>query len=336
MASNQILVTGSAGFVGSTVAERLAARGDRVLGLDCFDPYYSVAWKRRTAAAQRAQFGIETLETDVRDRDALRRLFESRRFDAVVHLAALAGIRASVARPERYVEVDLNGTQNVLDAARAGGCDHVVFASTSSVYGDAARAPFVEDDASDRPLQPYAAAKRGAEILGYAYHRLYGLRFTALRLFSVYGPRNRPDMMAYRIAESIERGTEIEVFDGGQGLWRDWTFVDDVADGFVRAVDVPLGYEIINLGRGEPIELRAFIEGLETVAGGRARVRSVPKPACDMQHTHADITKARVLLGYQPRTGIREGSAALWRWYRDHTLEGAASLAPARPTLSAA
>lgn len=296
--------------------ERLAQRGHHVVGLDSLNPALPTAEPKHTVVTRASiELGVHTHVEDIRDRAALERLFAQNRFDTVVHLAALAGIRDAVLNPRLYVEVDLNGTQNVLDAALAGGCGHVVFASTSSVYGDSAAVPFREDDAADRPRQPYAAAKRAAEILAHAYHHLHGLHVTVLRLFTVYGPRNRPDMMAFRLARSVMHGDVVELFNGGVGVQRDWTFVDDIVDGFVRAVERPLGYEIINLGRGEPVELRSFVSCLESVSGRQACVQPTAIPPADMRTTHADISKARLLLGYEPGVGLREGVERLWNWY---------------------
>jgi UDP-glucuronate 4-epimerase len=190
-----------------------------------------------------------------------------------------------------------------------------VFASTSSVYGDTRQIPFIETDTCDRPLQPYAAAKRAAEILGYAYHHLYGLNFTALRFFTVYGPNGRPDMMAYLVADSITKGMEIPLYEGGE-MYRDWTFVDDITNGVVAALERPLGYEIINLGRGEPVRLGDFVGVMESLAGNRAQLRPAPKLAADVVRTYADIGKARQLLGYNPQISVEEGVTRFWEWYQ--------------------
>ncbi len=280
-----ILVTGAAGFIGSHLAERLLRRGDEVIGLDNFNDYYDPARKRANERRLCAYPNFRMVEADVRDREALMRLFAAERIDAVAHLAAMAGVRDAIKLPDLYVNVDLNGTQNVLDAARAaGGVGNFVMASTSSVYGNTDRIPFVETDPCDRPLQPYAAAKRAAEILGYTYHYLFGQNFTVLRFFTVYGPNGRPDMMAYLLADSISKGREIPLYDGGE-MYRDWTFVDDTVSGIVAALDRPLGYEIINLGRGEPVllaRLRGDHGGVEraqgqprahAAAGGRLRAQ---------------------------------------------------------------
>jgi len=237
----KILVTGAAGFIGSNLAEKLAKRGDTVIGLDNFNEYYHPAKKRANAARLAAYPTFRLVEEDIRHRQAMFDLFAAEKFDAVAHLAAMAGVRNAVLHPDLYVQVNLNGTQNLMDAARAAGdVQNFVMASTSSVYGNTTQIPFVETDPCDRPLQPYAAAKRAAEMLGHAYHHLYGLNFTAVRFFTVYGPNGRPDMMAYLVAESVAKGTQIPLYDGGQ-MVRDWTYIDDITDGVVAALDTPLG-----------------------------------------------------------------------------------------------
>ncbi len=311
----KVLVTGAAGFIGSHLAEKLARRGDDVVGLDNFNEIvYPAAHKRQRAARLAACANVRLIEADIRERERMLALFREEQFDAVAHLAALAGVRNAVKYPALYVEVNLNGTQNLMDAAREGGVGNFVFASTSSVYGNTQVIPFVESDPCDRPLQPYAAAKRAAEILGHSYHHLFGLNFTVLRFFTVYGPYGRPDMMAYLLAESITRGREIPLYDGGQ-MYRDWTYVDDITDGVVRALDRPLGYEIINLGRGEPTLLSDFVRMIEALAGGKANLIPRPKMAADFTRNQADISKARALLGYNPQTPVQEGVRRFWEWY---------------------
>ncbi len=311
----KILVTGAAGFIGSHLAKKLAQRGDEVVGLDNFNEIvYPAAHKRQRAARLAAYTNIRLIEADIRERERMLALFRVERFDAVAHLAALAGVRNAVKYPALYVEVDLNGTQNLMDAARESGVGNFVFASTSSVYGNTQVIPFVESDPCDRPLQPYAAAKRAAEILGHSYHHLFGLNFTVLRFFTVYGPYGRPDMMAYLLAESITKGREIPLYDGGQ-MYRDWTYVDDITDGVVLALDKPLGYEIINLGRGEPTLLADFVGMIEALAGGKANLTPRPKMAADFTRNQADISKARALLGYNPQTRVQDGVRRFWEWY---------------------
>lgn len=311
----KVLVTGAAGFIGSHLAEKLAKRGDDVVGLDNFnDVVYPASHKRRGAARLAAYPNVRLVEMDIRDRDGMFALFTAEKFTAVAHLAALAGVRNAVKYPALYVEVDLNGTQHLMDAAVANEVSNFVFASTSSVYGNTQVIPFVESDPCDRPLQPYAAAKRAAEILGYSYHHLFGLNFTVLRFFTVYGPYGRPDMMAYLLAESVTKGVEIPLFDGGQ-MYRDWTFVNDITDGVVLALDKPLGYEIINLGRGEPTLLADFVRMIEELAGRKANVVSKPRLAADFVRNQADISKARALLGYNPQIPVQEGVRHFWEWY---------------------
>jgi UDP-glucuronate 4-epimerase len=312
----KVLVTGAAGFIGSNLAEKLAARGDEVVGLDNFNDYYDPQKKRHNAQRLAAYPNFKMMEMDIRDREHLFEVFEEEKFERVAHLAAMAGVRFAVQFPALYVEVDLNGTQNLMDAALAAGVvDNFVFASTSSVYGNTSQIPFVETDPCDRPLQPYAAAKRAAEILGYAYHYLYGLNFTVIRFFTVYGPNGRPDMMAYLLADSITKGKQIPLYEGGQ-MYRDWTYVDDITDGVVAALDRPLGYEIINLGRGEPTLLKDFVEMIESLAGKKANVINKPKLPADFIRNEADITKARRLLNYNPRVSVEEGVRRFWEWYQ--------------------
>ncbi|CUS02853.2 conserved protein of unknown function [Candidatus Promineifilum breve] len=311
-----ILVTGAAGFIGSHTAERLCRRGDTVIGLDNFNDYYDPARKRANEQRLNAYPNFRMVEADVRDRDALFALFAAEKIDAVAHLAAMAGVRDAMKLPALYVNVDLNGTQNVLDAARAAGnVGNFVFASTSSVYGNTTQIPFIETDPCDRPLQPYAAAKRAAEILGHSYHHLFGQNFTALRFFTVYGPHGRPDMMAYLLADSIVKGKEIPLYDNGQ-MYRDWTFIDDNVSGIVAALDRPLGYEIINLGRGEPVLLKDFVEMMEELSGRKANLVPTPRLAADFVRNVADISKARRLLDYQPSVPVIEGVRRFWEWYQ--------------------
>jgi len=310
----KVLVTGAAGFIGSHLAEKLAQRGDDVVGLDNFNDYYDPAKKRANEARLNAYPNFKMIEADIRDRERMFTIFKDEKFEAVGHLAAMAGVRNAVKFPDLYVEVDLNGTQHLMDAGRANDLGNFVMASTSSVYGNTTQIPFIETDPCDRPLQPYAAAKRASEILGHSYHHLFGFNFTALRFFTVYGPNGRPDMMAYLVAESVTKGIQIPLYEGGN-MWRDWTFVGDIADGVIAALDRPLGYEIINIGRGEPTLLKDFVEMIEKLAGNKANVIHKPKLAADFVRNQADISKARRLLNYNPQVSVPEGVKAFWDWY---------------------
>jgi UDP-glucuronate 4-epimerase len=314
MTNKRVLVTGGAGFIGSHTAEALLARGDQVVVLDNFNAYYDPARKRRNIEELRQAGGaFELVEGDLRDRALIAELVTTG-FDAIVHLAAMAGVRASVEDPWLYYDVNLTGTLNLLEAARSSGKPNFVFAGTSSAYGKTQVIPFIETDPSDRPLAPYPASKRAAELLGHSYHHLHGLDFTALRFFTVYGPRGRPDMMAYRVLDSVRLGQQIPLYNGGQ-MHRDWTYVSDIVSGILRAADRRVGYEIINLGRGEPILLADFVQSIEKLAGKPANLVSAPMMDADVAYTFADIEKARRLLGYEPTVGVAEGVQRFFDWY---------------------
>jgi UDP-glucuronate 4-epimerase len=313
----KILVTGAAGFIGSHLANKLCNCGNQVVGLDNFNDYYDPQIKYQNANRLKQHAHFTMIAADIRDRDYLFNLFQQEKFDAVAHLAAMAGVRNAVEQPDLYIAVDYNGTQNLMDAARDNGVGNFVFASTSSVYGNTEQIPFVETDPCDRPLQPYAAAKRAAEILGYTYHYLYGLNFTAIRFFTVYGPNGRPDMMAHLLADSIYKGKKVPLYNEGQ-MYRDWTYVDDIVNGVIAALERPFGYEIINLGRGEPVLLNDFVTLMERLAGRKANLVPQSKLAADVVRTYANISKARRLLDYNPQTSVPEGVAHFWRWYVDY------------------
>lgn len=317
MSARTVLLTGAAGFIGSHTAVALLRRGDRVVGLDNFNDYYDPARKRENVREIQeecpgADFVLK--DGDIRDRALLRELFEKEKFDAVVHLAAMAGVRASELAPHLYFDVNLTGTLNLLELSAEFGKPNFVFASTSSAYGNSSPSPFVETASADRPLAPYPASKRAAELLGHSYHHLHGLDFTALRFFTVYGPRGRPDMMAFKVMKSMLTGDVIPLYDAGR-LKRDWTFVDDIVRGVVAAVDRRLGYEIVNLGRGEPLLVSDFMAALEACAGRRANTVDTPMPKADVEATCADIGKAQRLLGYQPRVSVPEGVRLTYEWF---------------------
>lgn len=315
----KVLVTGAAGFIGSHLASGLLKRGDTVVGVDNFNDYYDPARKRANAAVLAQSERFTMAEADIRDRQRMLDLCETEEFDAIAHLAAMAGVRYAVDHPEIYGEVNVGGTINLLDGARKNRVPVFVFASTSSVYGDTELIPFVETDPCNQPLQPYAATKKAGEVLGYCYHHLHGLNFTAVRFFTVYGPSGRPDMMAYKVLDSIFTRNPIPLYNSGQ-MYRDWTYVEDTVAGIISALDRPLGYEIINLGRGEPVLLADFVALLEGLAEGKANLVPSPMMAADVKLTYADISKARRLLGYHPHISVEEGVSRFWEWYRDTVL----------------
>jgi UDP-glucuronate 4-epimerase len=313
----RVLVTGAAGFIGSNLSEALLRRGDDVAGLDNFNDYYAPARKRRNVAALSTHRRFTIYEADVRDEQAVTSIVGEGGFDAVAHLAAMANVRYSIPRAQLYTDINIRGTVNVLEAVREAGVPHVVFASTSSVYGRTEQLPFREDDPLGKPLAPYPASKIAGELMGYSYHNLFDITFTALRFFSVYGERGRPDMMPYIITDSIVRGKSFKLFDAGD-MYRDWTYIGDIVDGIIAALERPLGYERINLGRGQPVRMADFVELVEKLVGRRARMETPPAPASEPKTTYADITKAGRLLGYKPRITVEQGMARFWAWYQGH------------------
>ncbi len=308
------LVTGAAGFIGSHVAADLLARGDRVVVLDNFNDYYDPAIKRGNAARLRDYESCTLVEGDIRDASLVERVVAEQGIKRVAHLAALAGVRASVNQPRLYLDVNLIGTLNLLEAAKRAGSEQFVLASTSSVYGRTENLPFVETDTADRPLAAYPASKRAAEMLAHTYYNLAGLPVTALRFFNVYGPAGRPDMMPWRLLEATQTGAEIKLFNGGD-IHRDWTYIADTVAGVVAALDKPLGFEIINLGCGAPISLTDFVETIEALAGKAINTVSVQTPLSDPPITYCNNDKARELLGFAPSVSIREGLRRTWEWY---------------------
>jgi UDP-glucuronate 4-epimerase len=315
----KILVTGAAGFIGSHLVEALLRRGDQVIGLDNFNDYYDPGRKHANIAPAlgHAHFGF--YEADVRDAGRMEQIAADHHPDAIAHLAAMAGVRYSIGRAPLYTDVNIRGTVNLLEAARQQGVPHFVFASTSSVYGETGQIPFVETDPCNQPLAPYPATKKAGEVMGHAYCRLHDMSFTTVRFFSVYGPRGRPDMMPYMVMHRTVNGQPIELFDGGR-MRRDWTYVDDIVSGVVAALDRPLGYEIVNLGRGEPVWMTDFVEIIERLVGKAAIANSVPAPASEPKINFADVGRARRLLGYDPGMSVADGLAEMWRWYRQEII----------------
>lgn len=306
------LITGGAGFIGSRLGLRLLDQGESVIILDNFDPYYDPALKRANVAAMGEKAIV--VEGSLCDEPLVESLFEQYPIDRVAHLGALANVRYSVERGRQYADVNTSGTVTLLDAARKHQVKVFVIGSTSSVYGQTARIPFVEDDAATLPLAPYPASKRAAEMFGYSYHQLFGLNVNVVRFFNVYGPHGRPDMMPMKAIQAILRGETIQLFEGGE-LQRDWTYIDDIVSGVCLALDKPLGYEIFNLGFGAPITLNAFIRIYERLIGKQAVTVNVPTPRSEPPITYCDNSKARNLLGFAPKVDIETGLTRTWEWY---------------------
>ena len=310
----QVLVTGIAGFIGSHVAERLVARGDRVIGVDNFDPFYARSVKEINLAEIRDS--IELYEGDIVDPDLLERVFSTHPFDAVVHLAALAGVRPSLAEPWRYQHVNVTGTARLIDAMVKHRVKRLTFASSSSVYGDNTTLPFREDHRIDDPASPYAASKRAGELLLLTLHKAHDLNVSNLRYFTVYGPRQRPEMAIAKFCNAVERGEEVTMFGDGSSS-RDYTFIDDIADGTVLALDkAPDGYQTYNLGNTTPISLSALIDKIGEAVGKKPNVKQLPLQTGDVAHTLADVSAAKAALGYAPTTPIEEGLRKYVNWMR--------------------
>jgi UDP-glucuronate 4-epimerase len=310
------IVTGGAGFIGSTLVDRLLAEGREVIAIDNFDPYYAASRKRSNLAGALRSPRFRLAELDIRDGDAVRRLVLEARPEAIAHLAARAGVRPSIDDPSSYAEVNVVGTTHLLDSAtRLPDRPKFVFASSSSVYGDRPTAPFRESDPVDHPVSPYAATKKASELMASTFHHLHGLPSTGLRLFTAYGPRNRPDLAIFKFASLIERGEPVPMFGDG-GTLRDYTYVGDIVDGIVRALDRCDGFHLYNLGHASPVSLRDMIAALGGVLGKPVQVRQLPEQPGDVRKTHADITLARLELGYEPKTPLREGLARFVEWFR--------------------
>lgn len=331
-----VLVTGAAGFIGSHVVEHLCERQYRVVGIDNFSDYYSPFQKKKNLQEIQTTWGdaITFYEGDIRDRTFVRKVIADYQFEAIFHLAAMPGVRASIRQPELYYDVNLRGTLILLDEIARLAESKVyekppkfVFASTSSVYGKTNIIPFTEEDPCSTPLAPYPATKRSAELLGYTYNHLHNIPFLAIRFFTVYGPRNRPDMMAYKLMESLYYGREVPLYNGGM-MYRDWTYVGDIAKGVVAALDVDFTYEIVNLGRGEPILLLDFVKTLESLTGLKANLCPTRAPISDMQKTYASTQKAERLLNYKPTTSLEEGIKSLLTWYESEALSKPADNTP--------
>lgn len=311
----KILITGAAGFIGSSLADYLLARDDRVIGVDNFDPYYDAAVKRRNIAAALNRNGYSFYEMDILDEPGIRGLLGRERPDVVVHLAARAGVRPSLVDPNLYHRVNVIGSQHLIDACREHPVSHIVWASSSSVYGGSVNVPFSEEDPVMRPISPYAATKRMNELMGHVYSHIYGLNVTMLRFFTVYGPRQRPDMAISKFTQLIDRGEPVPMYGDGTTR-RDYTYIADIVDGLVKSVDTPLKYEIFNLGESRTVTLTEMIETIARHVGKPALIEPQPMQPGDVTITYANIDKARSLLGYDPRFPFDEGVRRYVEWYR--------------------
>jgi UDP-glucuronate 4-epimerase len=330
-----ILVTGAAGFIGSHVAQVLLERGDLVLGLDNLNSYYDVRLKEARLDRLRRHEGFELTQLDVADREGMAALFRDRGIDRVVHLAAQAGVRYSLVNPHAYVDSNLAGFMNILEGCRHAGVKHLVYASSSSVYGANTRLPFSEHDNIDHPVSLYAATKKANELMAHSYASLFGLPATGLRFFTVYGPWGRPDMALFLFTRGILADEPIDIFNNGQMI-RDFTYIDDIVEGVVRVLDTPATpdpswngddpdpacsfapYRIFNIGNNRPVPLMTYIETLERALGKTARKNFLPMQQGDVPSTMADVSALEEAVGFRPRTTVEEGIARFVAWYRQY------------------
>ncbi|MEM6327850.1 MAG: NAD-dependent epimerase [Bacteroidota bacterium] len=332
--SRPVLVTGAAGFIGFHVVQRILARGERVVGTDNLNDYYDVRLKQARLGELMDRPGFSFREVDVADRGGMQAVFDTENPDRVVHLAAQAGVRYSLENPHAYIDANLVGFANVLEGCRHGEVEHLVFASSSSVYGANRNAPYREAHGADHPVSLYAATKKANEAMAHAYAHLYGLPVTGLRFFTVYGPWGRPDMAYFLFAEAIEEGRPIQLFNEGR-MRRDFTYVDDIAEGVVRTLDRPAEadpewsaqapspesaaapYRLYNIGNDQPTDLMTFVTTLERLMGQEAEKVLRPMQPGDVLETHASVDRLREAVGFRPDTSLEDGLRAFVTWYQE-------------------
>ncbi len=313
-----IIVTGGAGFIGSHLCKQLLKNGHRVLCIDNFCDYYDPSIKRDNIREMMRNERFLLCEGDIRDRNFLADAFGRQSCELVIHLAAMAGVRPSIENPVLYQDVNVSGTVNILEQCRMSDIKHLVFASSSSVYGNNEKVPFSEDDPVDHPISPYAATKKASELLCHTWHHLFGISILALRFFTVYGPGQRPDLAIHKFTRKITSGEPIQVYGDGTSS-RDYTYIDDIVDGIVRGMEYVQSrnlFDVINLGESRTITLTELLETLENELGMKAIRQNLPMQPGDVDRTFADISRARKILGYDPQTSFQEGIRRFVAWYR--------------------
>jgi UDP-glucuronate 4-epimerase len=331
----KVLVTGAAGFIGFHLAQRLLARGDAVAGIDNLNDYYDVSLKEARLERLRETTGFRFVRADIADRQAMEEVFRSERFDAIVNLAAQAGVRYSLQNPRAYVEANVAGFMNILEGARQAGTGHLVYASTSSIYGLNTRMPFDERQNTDHPVSLYAATKKANEAMAHSYAHLFGIPCTGLRFFTVYGPWGRPDMALFKFTRGILGGEPIPVFNEGR-MVRDFTYVDDIVEGVVRAMDHPAErsaewnpadpdpatssapWRLYNIGNSRRVELMTYIRAVESALGMKAKLEMLPMQPGDVEGTEADTSALHAATGFKPSTPVEEGVRRFVEWYRSY------------------
>ena len=309
------LVTGGAGFIGSHLCERLVKEGSEIICVDNFNDFYDPLIKRRNIEGLQKKANFKLYELDILDFPKLQAVFEQNDIDVIIHLAARAGVRPSIKEPLLYQEVNVRGTLNLLELARRFNVPKFVFASSSSVYGNNKKVPFSEQDNVDNPVSPYAATKKAGELLAYTYHHLYDISISCIRFFTVYGPRQRPDMAIHKFTKLIDQGKKVPIFGDGNSQ-RDYTYISDIIDGLCSAIEYCQGYEIYNLGDSRTVELKEVIQHIENLLNKKARLDFKPFQAGDVWITYADISKAKAQLKYQPKIMFEKGMQNFIDWYK--------------------
>lgn len=307
-----ILVTGGAGFIGSHFVKRLLQDNEEVCIIDNFNNFYDPSIKRKNVSEFKDK--VTLYEADIRNYDEMKKIFSSHKFKAVIHLAAMAGVRPSIADPKLYSEVNIDGTINLLDLCKDNGIKDVVFASSSSVYGNNKKVPFSEADNVDHPISPYAATKKAGELICYNYHHLYDMNISCLRFFTVYGPSQRPEMAIHKFTRLIYEGSKVDMYGDGSTS-RDYTYVDDIIDGVYKTYKNLKGYNIYNLGESETTTLKDLINKISTALNKEPNINQMPLQPGDVTITYADVTKAKSELGYAPKTKIEEGIKKFVSWF---------------------
>jgi len=322
--SKAILITGGAGFIGSHLAERLVGEGKRVIVLDNFDAFYDPEIKRRNVASVTGNPAYRLVEGDIRDEEGVEALFASEPVGAVIHLAARAGVRPSIEQPALYTSVNLAGTTTLLEACRRHGVERFIFGSSSSVYGNNEKIPFSENDPVDRPISPYGATKKAGEVLCHAHHHLTGMKVACLRFFTVFGPRQRPEMAIHKFARLLACGEQVDQYGDGSSA-RDYTYVSDIVEGIARSLDRCTGYHVWNLGGARTTRLGELVEKIARGLGVPARVRQLPAQAGDVERTWADVSRAETELGWSPKVPFDEGLTLFLEWFKTNGINGDAA-----------
>ncbi len=310
-----IMVTGCAGFIGSHMIDKLLDMGKTVVGIDNFDQFYDPSIKIKNIEHNLDNKNFIFYRADIREKTQMEKIFHDNEIDTLIHLAARAGVRPSIQDPLLYEDVNVRGTINLLELGRKHNIRKLIFGSSSSLYGTNEEIPFREDDPVDKAISPYAASKKACETFCYTYHHLYGIPIISLRFFTVYGPRQRPEMAIHKFTRLIDQGKIIEMYGDGKSR-RDYTYISDIVDGIMAAVDKKMGYEIINLGNSNVVELRRLIHLIEKNLGKSATIKKLPDQPGDVPVTYADISKAQKILGYKPKVRIDEGIENFVNWYK--------------------